>query len=247
MTWSHTTPYVPYGAYELKATYQRNMLFGMVSILILTGLLITIGSVVIKLTRPGIPLTPPELVAIDIKFIKPPTIIPTHPQIPNPPAPPKSRGSMPVAIPDSLVAEPNRTIPSTEELRAGFGNGSDSGTGPFSVVVPDSEFGKDSAETFPDENEPTIVEKYPAFVHQEKPAYPETARRLGLTGVVLVRVLVDREGKVREAKAFRSSGYDSLDQAALLAAYKCVFTPAIQNGLPKAVWVSYKVVFSLND
>ncbi len=247
MSWSHSAACVPYGAFELKATYQRNMLLRMVTVLILTGLLVAIGTVVIDLTRPIIIGSPPDRVIIDARPVQPPTVLPTRPSVPNPPAPPKNHGSMPVAIPDSLISDQDKAVPSTDELRAGFGDGPDSGAGLLALVVPDSEFGRDRTESFPTDTEFVIVEKYPEFVYQKMPFYPETARRLGQTGMVWIRALVDREGKVREAKVFRSSGYGSLDQAAVDAAYGCVFTPAIQNGHPKAIWVSYKVLFRLNN
>ena len=37
------------------------------------------------------------------------------------------------------------------------------------------------------------------------------------------------------------------DDAAIEAAYKCKYKPAIQNGRPVAVWVSYQVEFVLEE
>ena len=44
----------------------------------------------------------------------------------------------------------------------------------------------------------------------------------------------------------KSSGTQSLDEAAVAAATDNVFKPGIQNGRPVNVWVSYKVEFTLD-
>ena len=62
-----------------------------------------------------------------------------------------------------------------------------------------------------------------------------------------MKALVDREGKVRQAMVAKSSGTASLDEAAVQAAYKNRFKPGIQNGRPVAVWVTYKVDFTLSE
>jgi len=46
----------------------------------------------------------------------------------------------------------------------------------------------------------------------------------------------------------RSSGSKAgFDQAAIAAAKKCKFKPAVQNGCPLAVWVSFSFEFSLSE
>jgi len=52
---------------------------------------------------------------------------------------------------------------------------------------------------------------------------------------------------VREARVQRSSGTQSLDDAALAAAEDCKFKPGIQNGEPVFCWVSFKYDFKLNQ
>jgi len=62
------------------------------------------------------------------------------------------------------------------------------------------------------------------------PTYPRDAMRDGLTGTVLLRVLVDVDGKPLEVSIERSSGHRSLDMAArrqVLARWK--FRPAMQH------------------
>jgi TonB family protein len=62
-----------------------------------------------------------------------------------------------------------------------------------------------------------------------------------------VRALVGADGSVLKAVAWVSSGDERLDKAALAAAFKCRFSPALQNGQPVALWVTYKVEFVLGQ
>ena len=45
----------------------------------------------------------------------------------------------------------------------------------------------------------------------------------------------------------KTSGHKMLDESALKAASKSRFTPAIANGKPVTVWVTYAVDFALED
>ena len=77
------------------------------------------------------------------------------------------------------------------------------------------------------------------------PAYPRTARRRGLEGLVEINALVDVEGKVKEQMLAQSSGYSILDRAALKAVRKWKFSPGIQNGRAIEMWVKVPVRFQL--
>jgi len=62
------------------------------------------------------------------------------------------------------------------------------------------------------------------------PTYPLSARRSGLEGVVKVIAMVDTSGTVTSAEVLTSSGHASLDQAALEAVRRALFSPALQDG-----------------
>ena len=66
----------------------------------------------------------------------------------------------------------------------------------------------------------------PRIVSAVQPKYPSSARSAGVEGVVGVKMLVNANGKVEDAKVVRSSGNGALDEAALAAVYKWRFTPA---------------------
>ncbi len=84
----------------------------------------------------------------------------------------------------------------------------------------------------------------PAAVYQVQPEYPELARKAGIEGRVYIKILVDKEGRVRDAILLRGVGA-GLDEAALKAVMQWVYTPAIQNNRPVAVWVAQPIDFSL--
>ena len=85
------------------------------------------------------------------------------------------------------------------------------------------------------------------MVYQSAPVYPEEAKKAGITGNVWIKALVDKEGTVRKVQVHKTSGNDLLDKAAMAAAYKNKFTPAMQDNKPVAVWITYKVTFALED
>ena len=76
--------------------------------------------------------------------------------------------------------------------------------------------------------------------------YPPIAQRAGIQGAVWVKALVDKEGTVRDVVIEKGSDANAgFEEAAIDAAKKTVWKPAIANGQPTAVWVTYKVEFVL--
>jgi protein TonB len=74
----------------------------------------------------------------------------------------------------------------------------------------------------------TVVSTYISLIIQEierKKFYPPLARRLGIEGKVVVRIVVDREGKLKEVSVVKSSGNKILDRAASKLMKKCNFPP----------------------
>lgn len=62
------------------------------------------------------------------------------------------------------------------------------------------------------------------------PTYPSQSRRLGETGVVILRVELNETGRVTSATVKNSSGYSRLDEAALAAVRTWRCAPATRNG-----------------
>jgi TonB family protein len=85
----------------------------------------------------------------------------------------------------------------------------------------------------------SIVE--PKKIKDVKPAFPEIARSAGITGVVILEVVIDEQGLVREAKVLRS--IPLLDQAALDAVRQWEYTPTLLNGQPVSLVMTVTVNF----
>jgi protein TonB len=79
------------------------------------------------------------------------------------------------------------------------------------------------------------------------PDYPEIARRRGQQGRVLVEVNVSADGMPVSVTVARSSGYPSLDSAALSAVQRWRFVPATRGGAPVAAVAEVPVRFRLTD
>ena len=75
------------------------------------------------------------------------------------------------------------------------------------------------------------------------PSYPDTARRLRMTGVVVVQVIVDETGKVISAEVL--SGPSLLKEAAVQAALRARFSPTKLSGQPVKVSGVINYKFSL--
>ena len=87
------------------------------------------------------------------------------------------------------------------------------------------------------------VEVLPEQLRMDSPIYPPLARELGIEGTVMLRILVSKEGRVLDCIVM--SGNPMLVDAAIVAARTAVFSPALQQQKPVAVWVQLPIVFSL--
>ena len=79
----------------------------------------------------------------------------------------------------------------------------------------------------------------------EKPAYPSASRRAEEEGTVVLRFLVDVDGKVLDSKVETSSGFARLDEAARSALSRCQFKPATADGKPEQSWASMKYTWRI--
>ena len=77
----------------------------------------------------------------------------------------------------------------------------------------------------------------------DRPIYPPDAKAAGVTGVVIVQVVIDPRGAVTDAKVVRS--IPLLDDAALQSVRTWTFQPTVVNGA--AVPVRMNVAVSFTD
>jgi protein TonB len=84
------------------------------------------------------------------------------------------------------------------------------------------------------------------YARNPAPAYPAVARRREQEGTVTVKVLVGADGSVERAEIADSSGFDSLDDAALdTVRSRWRFVPARHAGLAVESWVLVPIRFAL--
>lgn len=79
------------------------------------------------------------------------------------------------------------------------------------------------------------------------PIYPENARRRGQQGHVVLHVDVSADGVPSAVTVAESSGYASLDAAALTAVQQWRFVPATRGGVPVPAVAEVPVRFRLTD
>lgn len=95
----------------------------------------------------------------------------------------------------------------------------------------------------------------PVEVHVSKVAYlvppvltfPPASFALGEQGTVLLRVLVDEQGRPIEILVAKSSGYPRLDQRAVQAMRAARFKPHLVDGVPHRMWAPAPQRFILED
>ena len=74
--------------------------------------------------------------------------------------------------------------------------------------------------------------------------YPDLAREAGIEGRVIVRALIGKKGRVEQVELIQGV-FPSLDEEALKAVKKSVWTPAMQGSKRVKVWMIVPVLFQL--
>jgi TonB family protein len=85
--------------------------------------------------------------------------------------------------------------------------------------------------------------KIPQKVKHVAPVYPPIAQSAGVQGVVILELIIDRDGSVGYSRILRS--IPLLDQAAIDAVSQWEFTPTMLNGAPVPVIMTATVQFTL--
>jgi protein TonB len=83
----------------------------------------------------------------------------------------------------------------------------------------------------------------PRKVMDVAPVYPDLALRAHVQGIVIIEATIDVHGRVVDAKVLRS--VPMLDEAALEAVRRWVYTPTLLSGVPTPVVMTVTVNFSL--
>jgi periplasmic protein TonB len=85
----------------------------------------------------------------------------------------------------------------------------------------------------------------PRKVVDVAPVYPELAMKAGVQGIVIIEATIDARGRVVNATVLK--GLPMLDEAALEAVRKWVYTPTLLDGVPTPVIMTVTVRFRMKS
>lgn len=86
----------------------------------------------------------------------------------------------------------------------------------------------------------------PRAVEKAAPTYPEEARKIRLQGVVIVQVVIEKDGSVSRTRILKGL-HPTLDEAAVEAIRQWRFEPALLDGEPVAVQYHLTINFRLDS
>ncbi len=86
----------------------------------------------------------------------------------------------------------------------------------------------------------------PAVRHRVPPEYPDPARRTGTQGRVVLRLLVDEQGRARHVSVLEATPGGIFEQCAVDAVTRWTFTPGTREGRAVPTWVHLPVRFDLD-
>ena len=230
-----------YGYQELRLIHQRYMLISLL-IAIVIQMAVLGGYRLNEWLYPvqSLTNTRESIIHIDWNKFAPPPLNPNIESgiIPNVQA--KLDFGIPIPIPDCDIHE-ERAFPGQNEIaRTTDQRWNEIGSGDVEISDPP----KPNIDPEPPVERWQPFEKEPVVLLSSIPEYPELAKRANLEGNVFVKVLINKEGKVQKALLEKASD-ELFIQAALEAAKKWVFTPALMNGQPVPVWISIPFHFRL--
>ncbi len=156
-----------------------------------------------------------------------------------PPEPPKPKPEEP----QRKVFGASRKSVTTDDASAGL----DIKQGNTVATAPDNEKLKSTdADSLPIPTDEYLVSKMPSVRSRIKIPYPPQAKEGRIAGLVVMELLIDAQGRVREAKLIRGPG-SGLNEAALAAIKQFQFSPAEVDGKPVAVRTQFTYEFILEE
>ncbi|MDZ4724289.1 MAG: TonB family protein [candidate division Zixibacteria bacterium] len=231
--------YSPYGAYELKAKYQKNFLFGTVVTIGFVLGIIVVSWIYSAIIGDGDLPPAPTVIRTVADLGPPPTIVKRPPDVQVTPQVNKPKVGIPTPVADDEVLEEDVVLATKDDL-ADISAPDMGADGDVVVDIADDDY-------IPGVDEFVPVEIQAEMIHEVKPEYPRLARQAAIEGDVWIAVLVGKDGSVLDSKVYKSSGTASLDDAAMAVSKQHKFKPAIQNKNPVPVWVKFKVKFTLGE
>jgi periplasmic protein TonB len=228
-------------SHPVKQRY-NHFLYAAAGFALLLHLTAFLGWSLARMGGPGLPDLPGTIRTVTV--LPPPP--PTDPNAAEPVGPVVEASVGMEGIPDPVVdfkAEA-ATIMSQSEMEAAYPRESLDlqMPGPGDSII--LRMPEDAVAGTPGPFDYVACEEKPVLISIPAPVYPEMARMAEREGVVIMRVLVGKDGRVKDAIV--TNGVILLDEAALQAARGAVFRPALQRHHPVEVWVEVPMRFTLN-
>lgn len=242
MTAAFLRDFMPYGAPDLQEAERPHLVRALALGSSLAILLFAVAwSVSVMVPHPGsrmqeIIFPPPFTVDPDYTVMPPPPLAPIP--IAEPSAA-KSEVGVPQPVEDTPENLDKTLAPPGEANAPPFQGGSDAGVVPHSDPVPVGPINERGAVL--------LVDEIPAPVREVKPDYPDIAKQAGIEGLVIVDVLVGTDGRVLETHIDPRINVMMLNESALEAARKWVFTPAILKNQPVMAWIKLPFRYVLHE
>jgi protein TonB len=181
---------------------------------------------------------PHDVLDLTDVMLPPPLIQPSQPA-----APPIERGEPDVGVFEpvdrpEIVLEPVGPVgpARVDDVRPGTGDPAIAPSHPYVAEDP-----------LPERGEFVYTDELPVVAKEVKPDYPPFAREAGVEGLVVVHIMIGKDGHVMKAEVSDKFSIPLLNEAALDAARRWVFKPAIANNHPVVVWEILPFRFRLHD
>ena len=156
---------------------------------------------------------------------------------PTQPTAPKVPSARPKAMPHASVTP--SPVPMQNPVAAAVAIAA-----PQSIAAPAP--AEQSIPAAPVEAPPKIMSSGVEYLQSPQPEYPAIARRMREEGMVMLRVLVNENGRPERVDVQKSSGSARLDEAARLAVLRALFKPHREDGKTVAVYAIVPIRFQLD-
>lgn len=239
-----------YGAYLIRKLYAKRVAIAFI-ISVLGFLLFVSLPLIIELIKGRVDDLKKATTEVTVNLTEPPPVDPAEPPPPPPPPPPPVQQTIKF-VPPVVVDKPvEEETPPPQEKLAEETVSTETQEGTKEEIAPPPEVVAD-----PDEGKIfTIVEEMPQFPGGGEAAlmkylrdnikYPPIARENGITGTVYVTFIVDKEGKVSDAKVLRGIGAGCDEEALRVINKMPSWKPGRQNGRGVMVQYNLPVRFTL--
>ena len=122
----------------------------------------------------------------------------------------------------------------------------------FLTLLPQSsifaqEAAKDSVPTYIARDVEPVLENTVEISELLARLYPDAMRRTGHDATVILWLFVEKDGTVGATQVLKANEYPAFDEVATEVSESMVFTPAMWEGEPVAVWINQAIAFKPGD